>query len=255
MPFSTLLNPQDPNPVREISLGGTDRPFVLVGDHAGDAIPRALGDLGMSPADRARHIAVDLGSQALGEALARDLGAPFVSQAYSRLVIDCNREPARSDSIVKESDGTPVPGNFGLSERERAARRAEIFDPYHAAIAAVLDAREQPILVSLHSFTPVMAAASRPWDVGVLHDGRRDDFARAVLAALQRCERVTVGDNEPYRMDATDYTVPHHAYARGLRYVEVEVRQDRLADADGIADMAGVIAAALDDATATLIGR
>ena len=48
-----------------------------------------------------------------------------------------------------------------------------------------------------------------------------------MLGELQRIG-LTIGDNEPYRMDATDYTVPRHAYPRELPYVEVEVRQDWL---------------------------
>ncbi|MCT2557585.1 N-formylglutamate amidohydrolase [Tsuneonella sp. YG55] len=221
-----------------------DSPFVLVGDHAGSAIPTGLGDLGLGAADRARHIAVDLGSRALGDALARTLAAPFVSQVYSRLVIDCNRDPARADSIVPESDGTRIPGNVGLSAPAREARRTEILEPYQAAIAEMLDARPDPILIALHSFTPVMGGAARPWEIGVLHDGRRNDFALRVLRALHRRGDLVVGDNEPYRMDDTDYTVPRHAYSRGLRYAEIEVRQDLLADDAGTARIAAILAGA-----------
>jgi hypothetical protein len=124
MTGSPLLNRQDPNPVQKTLPDTADSPFVLVGDHAGAAIPAVLGDLGMQAADRARHIAVDIGTEALGRELSVRLGAPFVSQAYSRLVVDCNRDPANPEWIVQASDGTPVPGNRGLSEGEREARRA-----------------------------------------------------------------------------------------------------------------------------------
>lgn len=204
---------------------------MLVGDHAGMAIPEALGDLGLSDDDRGRHIAIDLGVEALGRALADRLECMFLSQSYSRLVVDCNRHPEDPEWIVEESDGTVVPGNFGLSATRREERRNAIFDPYHRAIAEELDLRSdaETVFVSLHSFTPVISGRARPWEIGVLHDGHEDGFARRVQEAL-RGAGLTIGDNEPYRMDATDYTVPHHAFARGLPYLELEVRQDWLTE-------------------------
>lgn len=252
----TLLNPPDPNPVRKTLGVAADDRFVLVGDHAGAAIPAALGDLGLSVADRARHIAVDIGTQALGDALAERLGAPFVSQAYSRLVVDCNRDPAHPESIVTESDGTAVPGNAGLRDAQRGMRRTIIFEPYHRAIERLIDmCMHECVIVSLHSFTPVLAGKARPWDIGVLHDGHRDDFALAMLAVLRAAPGLTIGDNEPYRMDATDYTVPRHAFARNLRYVELEVRQDRLREPGEVDELADVIAAALRCAAAKTEGE
>jgi predicted N-formylglutamate amidohydrolase len=232
----TLLGPGDPAPV---ILFNTDRPspFLLIGDHAGSAIPATLGDLGLAPVDRARHIAVDIGVFGLGHALARLLDAPFLHQAYSRLVIDCNRDPARADAIPEVSDRTRVPGNADLDEAARAARRAAIHAPYHAAISAMLDARaaagRQSILLSLHSFTPVMDGIARPWDVGVLHWRGQAGFAHALRDALAAPDTAVVGDNVPYAMDETDYTVPLHAFTRGLAYAEIEVRQDLIADAEG----------------------
>lgn len=242
----TLLNPQDPNPVLK-SLGGmAASPFVLVGDHAGAAVPAALGELGLSAHDRARHIALDIGVEALGGALARRLGATFVSQSYSRLVVDCNRDPADPAWIAEESDGTAISGNADLSDVEREARRNQIFEPYHRAIGELLDGRAaagiETVFVSLHSFTPVLGGERRPWEIGVLHDDRRDDFALAVLALLRRRAEPTVGDNQPYRMDATDYTVPRHAFPRNLRYVEMEVRQDLLGGPAGIETIADLLA-------------
>lgn len=241
----TLLNPRDPNPVRKTLPHAMDSPFVLVGDHAGTAIPAALGDLGLSAADRARHIAVDIGIEDLGQSLSKRLGAPFVSQAYSRLVVDCNRDPGRPGWIAEVSDGTPIPGNRDLSEEQRTARRAEIFDPYHRAIADALDTRAAQgrdiVLVALHSFTPVLKGERRPWHVGVLHAGHEDGFAIAVLGRLRERGGFVVGDNEPYRMDPTDYTVFRHAFPRGLRYAEIEVRQDLLAGPPGVCEISELL--------------
>lgn len=222
---------------------GAGSPFLFVGDHAGRDIPSGLGDLGLGEADRRRHIAWDIGVAWLGRALAERLTAPFIAQRWSRLVIDCNRDPGRPDSIVEVSDGTAIPGNAGLSDDERRARRAAVFEPYHARIAEELRGRAArglaTTLVALHSFTPAMAGeAPRPWRFGVLHLGD-SPYSRAVLARLHHeVEAHEVGDNQPYAMDDVDYTVPFHCRAHGLDYLELETRQDLLADEAGAAAVA-----------------
>lgn len=234
MPLVKLLNNRDPDPVLKTAVDVTASPFLMIGDHGGVAIPEALGTLGLGKADLARHIALDLGVEELGKSLSARLGAPFLWQAYSRLVCDCNRAPDDSAWMPEISDGTVVPGNRGVDEAGRARRREEIFEPYHRAIGEALDRREaaetETVLLSLHSFTPAMGGEQRPWEVGVLHDGREDDFARAALAWLQANSSYVVGDNQPYRLCEIDFTVPHHAFPRGLRYLELEVRQDVLCD-------------------------
>jgi predicted N-formylglutamate amidohydrolase len=215
---------------------GAASPFLLLGDHAGRHIPAELADLGLPAAELDRHIAWDIGVDGLGRRLAHALDAAFIAQTVSRLVIDCNRDPERPDAICEVSDGTPIPGNAGLPAAARARRIAEVFTPYHAAIAAELGARaaRPTVVVALHSFTPALAGGpSRPWTYGVLHLGN-SPFSAAVLARLRaEPDRPEVGDNQPYEMDGTDYTIPHHAIARGLDYLELEVRQDLIADAAG----------------------
>ena len=218
-------------------------------------MPSRLGTLGLSEPHLSRHIAWDIGVAGLGRLLAQRLGAPFIAQRYSRLVIDCNRDPGRPDSIPAVSDGTVIPGNADLKPPEREARVAQVFTPYHAAITAELDARTArglpTVVVALHSFTPVMQEFRRPWRFGILHLGE-SAFSDAMLARLRaEPDAGEVGDNEPYRMDEVDFSIPHHAIGRGLDYVELEVRQDLLADAAGQATVAErltrVLPAALGD--------
>jgi predicted N-formylglutamate amidohydrolase len=234
---------------------GASGPFLLVGDHSGRDMPSRLGTLGLSEPDLSRHIAWDIGVAGLGARLAERLGATLITQRYSRLVIDCNRDPGREDAIPEVSDGTAIPGNADLTDAERQARIAQVFTPYHAAITAELDARAArglpTIVVALHSFTPVMQGFRRPWRFGILHLGE-SAFSDAMLARLRaEPDALQVGDNEPYRMDEVDFTIPHHAIRRGLDYVELEVRQDLLADAagqDAVAErLARVLPAALGD--------
>jgi predicted N-formylglutamate amidohydrolase len=242
----------DPAPVTILNPHGRS-PFLLLGDHAGIAIPARLGTLGVAAADLARHIACDIGIRGLGELLAARLDAAFVHQPYSRLVIDCNRAPTARDAIPERSDGTDIPGNIALDPDERAARIDTIHAPYQAAIAEEIARRPSPpVLVSLHSFTPVMAGTPRPWQIGILHDGGDARFARAMLDVLRARGDLVVGDNEPYRMDLIDYTVPRHAYPAALRYAEIEIRQDLIGDAAGQRTWATIVGDALLAAQARL---
>ena len=236
--MDALLVADDPSPIVTINPAGPSS-FLLIGDHAGNGIPKTLGDLGIAPAERVRHIAWDIGVARLGEMLSQALDAVFVRQVYSRLVIDCNRRPDAVDAMPQISDGTVVPANAALDEAGRSARVAAIHSPYQAAIGAEIARRRaagQPtILIALHSFTPVMKGFARPWEVGVLHDGGDPTFAKALLRALEAEGDLTVGDNEPYRMDLIDYTIPRHAYPDRLPYAEIEVRQDLIGDEAGCA--------------------
>lgn len=251
-----LLSLDDRPPII-VENTGARSDLLLLGDHAGRAIPRALGDLGLPPAELARHIGWDIGVAGLGAEMARMLDACFIRQRYSRLVIDCNRDPARGDAIPAVSDGTAIPGNTGLSAEEVEARREAVFAPYHARIAQTLDDRaatgRMAVLVSLHSFTPVMAGFARPWRFGVLHLGD-SALSAAMLRRLQEVEGVAAGDNEPYAMDGIDYTIPHHAGSRGLDYLELEVNQALIAEPEGQRRVAGFLAPLLAAALAETTG-
>ena len=160
-----------------------------------------------------------------------------MQQNYSRLVIDCNRTPGSETSIPEISELTPVPGNIGLSEGQKAARVREIFRPYHDRIETELDRRRQAgqpaALIAMHSFTPVFKGVARPWHAGVLYN-RDPRFAHLLMALLKREDGLVVGDNEPYSVtDASDYTIPVHGERRGLHHVAIEIRQDLIADDKG----------------------
>ncbi len=243
-----LLATDDPLPVITENPRGRS-PFLLIGDHAGNSIPRRLGTLGLDPVDRTRHIAWDIGIAALGQALAASLDAVFIRQVYSRLVIDCNRAPDAPAAMPETSDGSAIPGNRGLSAADRAERVRCIHAPYQEAVAAEIarrDAAGQPIvLIALHSFTPRMNGFDRPWHAGVLYDGGDTAFAIATLDRLRSMPDLVVGDNEPYRMDLTDYTVPRHAFPTAMPYAELEIRQDLLGTREGIERWCAIVRTAL----------
>lgn len=227
--MTALLKPDEPPAVVTLRPGGAS-PFLLVSDHAGRRIPRALGDLGVPESELRRHIAWDVGIEPVVRFMADELDAPAILQPYSRLVIDCNRPFHAGSSIAAISENTPVPGNVNPGADEIAARQREIFTPYHDAIAAELDRRRSErlpaFLVAMHSFTPVYKGVSRPWHSGVLYN-RDSRFAAFVLRLLREEDAMTVGDNEPYTVsDHTDYTLPVHGEQRGIPHVAIEIRHD-----------------------------
>ncbi|MBV8336058.1 MAG: N-formylglutamate amidohydrolase [Alphaproteobacteria bacterium] len=231
-----LLDPDEPDPVRLENEAGSSV-FFLTCDHAGRLLPRRLGTLGLPLSETERHIAWDIGIEGVGRELSRLLDAALILQTYSRLVVDCNRDPEVASSIPEISETTEIPGNRGLTEAQRKWRVETIFRPYHDAIAVALDRREAAgrasVLVALHSFTPVFKGVSRRWHAAVLFN--LDPRLAHPLAELLRAEGdLIVGENEPYRVsDLTDYTVPVHGERRGLPHVEIEIRQDLIADAEG----------------------
>jgi predicted N-formylglutamate amidohydrolase len=208
--------------------------LVLVCEHASNHIPARFAALGLAAADLQRHIAWDIGAAALSRRLSALLDAPLFLSGYSRLLIDCNRPPGAPSSIPPRSEATDIPGNQELTAAEVAERQALFFAPFQDRITRFLDARGPVAVLGIHSFTPVFHGIARPWQAGVLY-GEAVGFGRALIDGLRADPALSVGDNEPYRIDiAEDYTVPVHGDARGNPAALIEVRQDLLADAAGI---------------------
>ncbi len=258
MTEAALLESDEPNPVNLENEAGSSV-FFLTCDHAGRVIPRRLGRLGLPEHETLRHIAWDIGIGAVGQRLSRLLDASVIRQSYSRLVIDCNRDPKVPSSIPEISETTEIPGNRSLGEDARAIRVETIFRPYHDAIAAALDRRaaagRASVLVALHSFTPVYKGMARPWHAAVLYN-RDARFAHLLFTLLRAERRLVVGENEPYAVsDLTDYTVPVHAERRGLPHVEIEIRQDQIAETAGQAAWAERLARLLPTAYGEFLRR
>jgi len=250
-PVAPLLAADEPPAFLEIPSQGQSA-FIVVADHAGARIPRRLGNLGLPAAELERHIAWDIGALGVARRVAAAIDAPLVAQNYSRLVIDCNRDPQVETSIPHISETSEIPGNVNLNSAEIAARRAEIFDPYHRRIRELIDermAKKMPtILVAQHTMTDVYKGERRNMHAAILYNRDRR-FAGIMLDMLRREADLIIADNEPYFVsDETDYTIPHHAEARSLPYVEIEIRQDLVSDDAGQAEWAARIARALKDA-------
>ena len=233
----SLLQPDDPPPFEAVNPDGR-APLLLVCDHASDAVPRQLAGLGVAAREMQTHIAYDIGAAAVARLMAARFDAPLLLSGYSRLVIDCNRQPGVPTSIPPLSDAVPIPANQDLDAAGRQARIDAIFTPYHAAVDARLDAFAargvKPCFLAVHSCTPVFAGFRRPWHFGVLwnQDGR---LAVPLIAELARDGEICVGDNQPYSgRDGHGYSLPTHAEARDLPHATIEIRQDLIGTTAGI---------------------
>jgi len=225
---------------------------LVVCDHADNRLPRDYGDLGLAASELRRHIAYDPGAAAVVRGLARRLGVPAVLSTFSRLLIDPNRGEDDPTLIMRLSDGAVVPGNRQVGADERARRIARFHAPYHAAIDTAIDralaAGRPPIIISIHSFTPVWRGRARPWQAGVLWDSD-PRVALPLIAALRRDGDLTVGDNQPYSGALANDCLYRHGSRRGLAHGLIEIRQDLIGErqqAEAWAERLAAIVAGLD---------
>ncbi len=252
----------EPAPFVAINPRGKGR-AVLSCDHASCYIPQRLGSLGLEPKDRLRHIAWDIGAAEVARRLSRHLDAPLFLASYSRLVVDCNRPLRVADIFAERSEDTAIPGNIGMTAEEKTERASTFYWPYHDALHGFIDSRFKagavPVLICVHSFTPVYRGVSRRWHAGV-HYRLDSRLAMLALEGLRRDPELIVGENEPYEVTLDeDYTVPVHAERRGLPYVLFEIRQDLISSETGVeawADrLATILAPALDHASIRGLGE
>lgn len=219
---------------------GPDRPsrFLVTCDHATNRVPGDVGTeigggtLGLSDADMARHIAFDPGAAGLATALAQALDAPAILSDFSRLVIDPNRGEDDPTLVMKLYDGTLIPANRHVTDAEIARRRITLYDPYHAAYAAIAARRPDTVIVAVHSFTPCLQGRTpRPWHIGILHAPADDRLSRALLARLNAQPDLCVGDNEPYLGHLPGDAIDRHALQMGRHNTLIELRNDLILDA------------------------
>jgi predicted N-formylglutamate amidohydrolase len=238
----------EPCPVETIE-GAVESGVLVLCDHASNAVPPDLGDLGLPDTEFQRHIAYDIGAAAVTRSLARRLKAPAILTQFSRLIIDPNRGRDDPTLVMRLSDGAVMPGNAQVDEAEVAARIERFYDPYDAAITAHIEramaAGHPPVIVTVHSFTPIWRGWVRPWHVGILWDAD-ERFARPLLGGLSAEDGLVVGDNEPYDGALAGDTVDRHATVRGLANALIEIRQDLIASDEGAEEWAERFARLLD---------
>ncbi|MDW4550986.1 N-formylglutamate amidohydrolase [Defluviimonas sp. D31] len=231
-------------------------PFLVVCEHASNHFPAAFGTLGLMPEARAAHIAWDPGALGLARGLSKALDAPLVSAGISRLVYDLNRPPHAPGAMTERSEVFDIPGNANLAEAERLRRTEAIYLPFHAALHAEIARRlasgRPPVIVTVHSFTPVYFGKNRKVELGLIHDAD-PTFARAVLIEAKARTGLDCRLNEPYSAaDGVTHTLRLQATPYGLHHVMLEIRNDLLADDLAISAMTDGLAPVLTAALARI---
>lgn len=243
----SLIGPTDPDPVEVVNPGSSSS-ILLVCEHAGRAIPRALQETAPPQEVIDSHRGWDIGAEGVARRLARALAAPLVLQRYSRLVIDCNRPPGVPSSIPTLSDHEEIRFNLSATDSERRDRVEKIFDPFDRAISTLLEKPDRTAAFSIHSFTPQMDGRARPWHVGFL-TRRSGATALSLMASIRRQDpTMSLALNEPYQItEDTDWFIPRHAETRDLHHCLIEIRNDQLRDAAGIDRWARLLATSITE--------
>ncbi len=256
-PIQSMAGHEGFEPVEEIR-GSAKAGAVILCDHASNAVPPAYGALGLPASDFERHIAYDIGAAWLARRLAKLLDAPAALSTFSRLLIDPNRGADDPTLVMRLSDGAIVPGNARIDAAEVTRRRDRYWRPYRETCARIIEAMSaagrEPVVISIHSFTPAWRGKPRPWKVGVLWD-KDPRLPEPLLAALSRENDLQpadqlVGDNEPYDGALAGDTIDDVATSRGLANALIELRQDLIATREAAEDwaerLARIIAPILD---------
>jgi len=249
-----LLATDEPAPF-EVLNPRSNKPLLLVCDHASRRFPASVGDLGVDLAVQRCHLGSDIGARGLTECLAARQGATAVLQQYSRLVIDCNRQLLDPGAFLQFGDGVVIVGNRNLDVAQKQARADAIYWPYHHAIDREIvrlgAADVKPTMLAIHSFTPVLNGVFRPWQIGILWD--QDDRIAIPLIRQLRERGFNVGDNEPYSGKALqDFTIDHHAEPVALPHVGIEMRQDLIDSEVGVRAIADVFHPVIESILAQL---
>jgi predicted N-formylglutamate amidohydrolase len=222
--------------------------WLITCDHATNRVPDWIngGDLGIAPADMARHIAYDVGAAGLTAKLAARLEAPAILSNFSRLVIDPNRGEDDPTLLMRIYDGTVIPANRHMDEAERNRRLEHLYRPYHEALAGLAAARPDRAICAVHSFTrQLRGRPRRPWAVGVLYSHRDERLGPALVRECRDKGWIT-GDNEPYSGHLDGDSIDRHALAHGRPNVLIEICNDLIEDEAGQDLWADRLAAVLD---------
>ncbi len=218
----------------EIIAGNYSQGLLLVADHAMRHMPDGYGRLGLPDAEFERHIAYDIGVESVTRHLAAMMNAPAVMARFSRLLIDPNRGEDDPTLIRQLYDGAVITGNYPLASDERLLRLERYYRPFRNAVrdcAKQCDGNSGGacVLISVHSFTPVMGTKPRPWHIGLLWD--KDDRVFVPLQrGLQADASLFIGDNEPYDGALKGDTMHEEGTKPGRAHVLIEIRQDLIAD-------------------------
>ncbi len=208
--------------------------FLIVCEHASCFIPDKLGNLGLEGDILQSHIAWDPGALAVAKSLSKLLDSPLVAQRISRLVYDCNRPLNAASAIPEKSEIFDIPGNTGLAKTDRQERFERYYVPFRDAIRGIIEQKISegldPVILTIHSFTPIFGGVRRNVDIGIIHDND-SRLADTLLENFGADGAFVVRRNDPYGpQDGVTHSLVEHARRSGLLNVMFEIKNDLIGD-------------------------
>ena len=224
-------------PYKIFKYNGTNRVIILC-DHASNYIPPKYKNLGLKNNQIQKHIGWDIGAANVAKKISKSLDATLIMTGYSSLLIDCNRPFGVPEAFIKKSENTIIPGNFNLTKKEKTYRAEKYCIPYRNKIENIIKSRMKkkiiPIIISIHSFTPVYNGKSRPWHLGLLFRKEKRLFS-LLIKELQKDKSIKTGINQPYKCNLKgDFSIPYFAELKGLPCILLEIRQDLINSKSGV---------------------
>ena len=224
-------------PYQVYNLKGKSRMIILC-DHASSYIPSKYMNLGLGKKEIRRHIGWDIGAALVAKKIAKRLNATLIMSGFSRLLVDCNRPLGVPQAFTEISESTIIPANLNLTKKNKKYRAKKYCIPYRDRIDKILRSRIRkkiiPVIIAVHSFTPVYKGFVRPWHLGLLY--RKD---RRMVSLVQdqmiNNKSIKIGINEPYKCNLKgDYSIPYFGESNGLPNILFEIRQDLINNKAGV---------------------
>lgn len=239
-----------------VTRGNPASTFMFVCEHASCHMPEEFENLGLDDEARVSHIAWDPGALAVTDRLREVFDAHSVTSNISRLIYDCNRTPQSPSAVPTHSEIHPVPGNCDLTKEQHAHRVETYYRPFERTLESEIRRLSvKPVLVTIHSFTPVYKGKNRDVELGILHDADTR-FADAMLAQAAQHTSFNVQRNQPYGpQDDVTHTLKRHGLENGLLNVMVEIRSDHLQSLEACHSVADMLANWLADALEQCSGQ
>lgn len=219
----------------------TETRLLFTCEHGGNKVPKAFEHLFADEARRlASHRGWDQGALQVARALAFSMQAPLIASSTTRLLVDLNRSPENPRVF---SDSTR-----SLPRGERDTLLARHHKPHWDRVTEFIESNSEMTLhIAVHSFTPTLQGASRPFAIGLLYDPKRAREKRFVFA-WQRIlrEQFSMSDvrrNAPYRGDSDGLTTSLRKTHAADRYlgIELELNQARLVPPGARRSFAGLL--------------
>lgn len=217
--------------------------FLFTAEHASPTIPVTVQKTDVP--FLTTHWAYDIGVLPLMKIMCTRHKSQGIYTQYSRLWIDANRAPDQDGLIKTHIEETPLSFNQSLTEQHRQERFLDVHEKYHGAISSsIVKHAHTPLLVSLHSFTPIWNDHIRTMDIGVLFD--RDEELAHVCTKLLRNEGFFVEENQPYSgKNGLIYSAHRHGTQHEIPYIELEFNQSILCTPQRIKHVAGKLSRVL----------